>query len=391
LDIIPGIESQAEKIVDLLVPGKPAKVRGLRVVPGGPVTNTGVSAHRLGLKVELMGLVGTDHLSDLLLTVLQDAAGRSFQGIKKDPSVECPYVIGICPPKIERMYLVDTAAADFFGFEHVDWQIVRNTDIFHLGYPPWLRRSYLKGGEELRRIFARAQELGCTTSLDLSQIMEDTEAAQENWLSLMKTWAPVSDQMMPSVEEALQFIDEAKYKAKRREAGVHRDLVDVLTPEDIFPLAEKLLEFGTRIVMIKCGHKGIYIRTAARKVLEKMGAGAPNDLDAWSDRELWHRVFSVPKSRFVGTMGAGDSAIAGWFASYCRGHNIELCLRHAAAAGSLNATVLDGLSWNKGFEYLNQWQKEPEFPLDPEFRITQKGWKLNNQNGIWYGPHDAKR
>lgn len=388
LDIIPGIESQAEVITDLLTPGKPSKTKGIRVVPGGPVTNTGVSATRLGVKTELMGVVGTDRLSDLLLAVLEDAAGKKFEGIQRDPALQCPYVVGICPPKIERMYMIDTAAADDFGYDHMDWKIVERSCILHLGYPPWLRKTYLNGGEELKKIFAKAKELGCTTSLDHSQIMPGTDAEKEDWLAIMERWSKVTDIMMPSVEEALEFLDEEKYKAKRAEAGPHRDLIDVLEPEDVFPLADKLLDFGASIAVVKCGYKGFYIRTKDKETLAKIGAGAPKDLDSWGNRQLWHPIFREPPGSFVGSMGAGDSAIAGWFSAYVREKGIEETLQHAVAAGALNVLVLDGMSWNKGFDHLTNWVANPEFPVDPKFKITNAGWTQNPDTGIWHGPND---
>ena len=391
LDIIPGMDSQATKISDLLIPGKPSKVSGIAVVPGGPVTNTGVSATRLGVESELMAVVGTDHLSDLLLEVLKDASGKDFKGIQRDPKLDCPYVVGICPPRIERMYLVDTAAADEFGYDHMDWDIVANTSILHLGYPPWLRKTYLNGGEELYKIFKHAKELGCTTSLDHSQIMEDTDAENENWYEIMKKWSEVTDIMMPSVEELLQFLDEDKYNRLRNEAGKEVDLVDVLQPEDIIPLGDKLIEFGAKIAMVKCGHKGIYIRTQSKDVLETMGAGKPADIDSWADRQLWQPIFRVPQDKFKGTMGAGDSAVAGWIAAYTHDKTIEDTIRHAAAAGANNATVADGMSWNKGWDHLTNFVANPEFGPDTEFQVTVDGWSKDEATGTFIGPEDKTK
>ena len=48
----------------------------------------------------------------------------------------------------------------------------------------------------------------------------------------------------------------------------------------------------------------------------------------------------------------GDAAIAGFLSAFVWNHTIESCLRYANAAGSMNITVPDGLTWNKGFDDL---------------------------------------
>ena len=54
--------------------------------------------------------------------------------------------------------------------------------------------------------------------------------------------------------------------------------------------------------------------------------------------------------------------------------SLEACLRYANAAGSMNVTVPDGLTWNQGFDDLTQrieggWQTEPA-------EKPPAGWKL---------------
>jgi hypothetical protein len=62
--------------------------------------------------------------------------------------------------------------------------------------------------------------------------------------------------------------------------------------------------------------------------------------------------------------------------------SLESCLKYANAAGSMNVTVPDGLTWNKGFDYLTKriedgWQTKP-------MTIDEQGW--NFENGFWVGP-----
>lgn len=52
--------------------------------------------------------------------------------------------------------------------------------------------------------------------------------------------------------------------------------------------------------MIKCGHRGLYIRTADQDRLEKMGAAKCADPENWANRELWFPVYQEEK--FVGAL-----------------------------------------------------------------------------------------
>jgi len=57
-------------------------------------------------------------------------------------------------------------------------------------------------------------------------------------------------------------------------------------------------------------------------------------------------------------------------------------LRYANAAGSMNVTVPDGLTWNKGFDDLTRriesgWKTK-------DLKIDEPGWKY--ERGFWVGP-----
>ena len=117
-----------------------------------------------------------------------------------------------------------------------------------------------------------------------------------------------------------------------------------MTPDEIRDLADEMLQMGTGVAMVKCGCRGLYVKTANAERLSRFGAAKPADMTNWADRELWLPVYQEEK--FVGALGSGDSAIAGFLAAFVRGCTIEDCLRYGNAAGSMNVTVPDGLSWN---------------------------------------------
>jgi sugar/nucleoside kinase (ribokinase family) len=151
---------------------------------------------------------------------------------------------------------------------------------------------------------------------------------------------------------------------------------------EISTMGNELLEMGTAIAMVKCGHRGLYLRTAGADRLDRLGAAKCADIENWADRELWFPVYQ--EESFVGALGSGDSAIAGFLSAFVFGKTIESCLRYANAAGSMNVTVPDGLTWNKGFDDLTRridagWKTK-------ELKIAEAGWKLDRT--FWVGPNN---
>jgi len=384
LDLIPAftMNGKVDKLTDVLVPGKMINMGECVVVGGGPVTNAGVSIRRLGVKTELIGKVGNDDFGKEILSWYEEHEGH-FQGIKAVDGESTSYTIAICIPGIDRFYLHHCGANDTFGYDDMDFDLVRRSKLLLFGYPPWMRKLYENKGAELTRILKRAKELGTTTALDLSLPDADGYGDQFDWLAILKDWVPLSDMMMPSAEEIFYFLYKEKFLQKRARLGPRESILDHLTVREIATMGNDLIEMGAAIALIKCGHRGLYIRTADKGRLEKMGAAKCSDLENWTHRELWFPVYQ--EERFVGALGSGDSAIAGFLSAFVWHHTIESCLRYANAAGSMNVTVSDGLTWNKGFDDLTRrikagWKTK-------ELQIEEPGWKKVHE--FWAGPHNC--
>ena len=129
---------------------------------------------------------------------------------------------------------------------------------------------------------------------------------------------PLSDIMVPSAEEIFYFLYKDKFLEKKAKLGPKESVLDHMTVKEISTLGSDLIEMGTAIAMVKCGHRGLYVRTAGKDRLKKIGAAGCADLDNWANRELWFPVYQEEK--FVGALGSGDSAIAGFLSAFVRGH-----------------------------------------------------------------------
>jgi sugar/nucleoside kinase (ribokinase family) len=382
LDIIPAftIEEEVDNLTDVLVPGKMINMGECVVVAGGPVTNAGVSIRRLGVKTELIGKIGNDIFGKEILDWYEKNEGH-FEGIKVVDGESTSYTIAICIPGIDRFYLHHCGANDTFGYEDMDFDLVKRSKLMLFGYPPWMRKLYENTGYELTRILKKTKELGTTTALDLSLPDVDSPAGQVDWLAVLKNWVPLADIMAPSAEEIFFFLYKEEFLEKRANLGPKESVLDHITVKEISNVGNDLIEMGTGIAMVKCGHRGLYIRTADQDRLKKFGAAGCSDLENWANRELWFPVYQEEK--FVGALGSGDSAIAGFLSALVWNHTIESCLRYANAAGSMNVTVPDGLSWNKGFDDLTKRIKSGWRTKDLKI---DEGWR--KERGFWLGPNN---
>ena len=386
LDLIPvfNIEGKVDKMTDVLVPGKMINMGDCVVVGGGPVTNAGVSIRRLGVKTELIGKIGDDDFGKQILRWYEEHEGH-FKGIHMVKGESTSYTIAICIPGIDRFYLHHCGANDTFGYDDMNFELVGRSKLMLFGYPPWMKKIYDHTGAELTKILKKTRELGTTTALDLSLPDANSPAGHVDWKAILQAWVPLSDIMLPSAEEIFYFLYKEKFLEKKAKLGPKESVLDHMTVKEISTLGSDLIKLGTAIAMVKCGHRGLYLRTADKDRLRKLGAAGCKDLENWANRELWFPVYQEEK--FVGALGSGDSAIAGFLAAFIRGFSIESCLRYANAAGSMNVTVPDGLSWNKGFDDLTRRIKGGWKTKDLE--IEEKGWKKERE--FWAGPENRGR
>ena len=383
LDLIPKftVEDKQDSINGVLVPGKMIDMGRCVVVGGGPVTNAGVSIRRLGAKVELIGKAGDDEFGRQVFAWYEEHEGH-FEGLRMVPGESTSYTIAICIPGVDRFYLHHCGANDTFGYDDMDFGIVDRAGLLLFGYPPWMKKLYENRGAELTRILKEVKARDVTTVLDLSIPDIEGYAGRQPWRRILEDWVPLTDVMVPSAEEVYLFLKRDEFLAKKRQVGAHDTVLDHMSASEIQALGEEMLAMGTGVAMVKCGHRGLYVRTAGKERIAKFGTAKPADADNWADRELWFPVYR--EERFVGALGSGDSAIAGFLTAFIRGHSLESCLRYGNAAGSMNVTVPDGLTWNKGFDDLTRrieagWATK-------EMTIAEDGWR--ERDGLWVGPND---
>lgn len=380
-DLIPAFKKTEKlRMEEIFVPGKLINMGSAKVSTGGPVSNTGIALSILGINTQLMGKIGNDYFGDGVLKLLKERGAG--QGMVVVDGEETSYTVVIVPPGFDRIFLHNPGANDTFCAEDINYDLVKQAKFFHFGYPPLMKRIFENDGAELIKIFKRVKELGVTTSLDMSLPDAASESGKVDWEKVLKNLLPLVDIYIPSVEETMFMIQRDDFNKLNQNAKGH-DLLESLDLNKLQELGEKLISFGTKIAVIKCGIMGYYIRTRGKDRLGKMGKAIPADLDNWSNRELHEESFHVPN--VASATGSGDSSIAGFLAAFLNGKSIEESIRIACAVGGQNVQVFDAISgiktWPETLAMIPGWPKN-------KHTINGDYWRYDQQRNVWTGRKD---
>lgn len=383
LDIFPSIPDTGElRMGDLLRPGRLVNVGAITLSTGGSVSNTGIGMKQLGNNVRFCASVGDDDLGGLIIDLLR--SNGNAEGISVISGRASSYTIVIAPPNIDRVFLHNPETNDEFGSENLNAAQVSQCRLFHFGYPPLMRRMYEDQGRELQKLFRNAKDAGATTSCDMALPDPDADAGKADWRAVFENFLPYVDIFVPSLEETFYALHPSEF-LKLKDAHDNDELINVLTPGDYKHLADEVLAMGPKIVTLKSGSKGFYIKTRAKSGFEGMGDARPGDDDNWGGRELWAPALEV--ENFRNANGTGDASVAGFLTAYLRGKPIEEALRIATCCGmqiAQSADTTSGLrSWGETLDMVNR--KLPQLDL----WINANGWTWSEEKRLWCGPDDS--
>lgn len=360
--IFPG--KKVAKLTDILSPGKLLNVKEADVHTGGSVANTGLAMKILGADVTLMGKIGADAFGDMVRNVLKKYDAEQGMLVAEGESTSYSVILAI--PGVDRIFLHNTGANDTFCAEDIPREALEEASLFHFGYPSLMKSMYVNDGLELLKMMKLARECGAATSLDFASIDPDSEAGAVDWERILEQTLPYVDFFVPSVEELCYMLDKERfYQWQERAAG--RDITEILDIErDVKPLADQCMDFGAKVLLIKCGAPGMYYRTADKvslwEVCHKLGL----QMNAWAAKEGFERSYK-PERVLSGT-GAGDTSIAAFLTAALEGYSLEKALQLATGTGASCVEAYDALSGLKSFHEL-------------EVKINS-GWKKNEDKEI---------
>lgn len=378
LDVIPELSHiPAGAFGDLFQPGHLINVGPALFCTGGPVSNTGLALYRLGILTRLMAKVGDDPFGGIVRSLVGRFNPGLVEGLVTDPDSPTSYTVIVNPPGIDRIFLHCTGANDTFSAADIDLDLVRHATLFHFGYPPIMRKMYIDEGAELVEVFRRVKSTGVTTSLDMSFPDPSSESGKVDWKTILQSTLPFVDIFLPSIEEILFMLRRQTYEDMKQKAP-GGDVLELLSPGLVSDLGAQLVDLGARMVLIKLGHMGAYLRTAGAGSLRDMGLAAPPDLSAWARQELWAPCFRV---KVIGTTGSGDATIAGFLCALLRGFSPHWAVTAAVAVGACNVEAVDALSgirpWEETMGRITAgWERLP-------ITVDNPGWVWDAEDAVW--------
>lgn len=384
LDIFPFLTlDEGQHLADLLVGGQTVATGPLLVSTGGAVSNVGICLHRLGIPVYLMGCTGDDFLGREIRAVFE-GEGLDSNTIRRVEGGSA-YTIVLAPPGTDRIFLNYSGPSAVFSVADVDWKVVEQAGVFHLGYPSGLPALLTDGGEPLALMLRRAKEAGATTSVDMSMAPRNSARANLDWPGILAKAMPYVDLMLPSVVEMLFYLRRDLFDEMSEKSG-RREVLAVIEAEHVTLVSDILLEMGAKVVGLKVGNKGFYVRTGDPKRFADFGRAAPTDPSNWGCRELWDPGFKPVK--IATATGAGDAAVAGFLAAFLRGHTIEATIRYACALGARNLESMDATSSIHSWEEMTHlidagWDKN-------KLPVEHSAWRFDEENGQWIGRRDGR-
>ncbi len=378
-DVIPAFrEGESRLPEEIFRPGTLTRVADAAVSTGGAVSNTGLAAIRLGLETRLMGKVGNDFFGRAILDFLRER--NAAEGMIVVEGEASSYTIVLAPPAADRMFLHNPGANDTFRFEDIRFETVGRARLLHFGYPTLMERFHLLEEADLERTMRKARELGTTTSLDMSLPDPHSPAGLAPWPRILERVLPYVDLFLPSAEELLLLLHREEYLRRIRNG---LDVLESMSLDEIVGLAEECLRLGASVVLIKCGRRGLYLRTGPAAAVARCGAAAP-DPASWAERELWELPYRI--ERVASATGSGDCCIAGFLAGLLRGQSVEDSLHYAAAAGAFNVTAMDATSGVRSWEETTRRIRDgwPKTAADDDL----SAWIRDDASGCLRGPRD---
>ena len=150
-------------------------------------------------------------------------------------------------------------------------------------------------------------------SLDLCAVDPGSEAGKQDWHAILKAVLPYVDLFVPSIEELCSMLDPERYASWLERAG-DGDICEILDLEkDIRPIAKMCMDYGAKVLLLKCGAPGMYLETAPADVLRTIPR-LDLDADAWGSFSRFEKSF-VPDRIVSGeydASGADGMLLSRW-------------------------------------------------------------------------------
>jgi sugar/nucleoside kinase (ribokinase family) len=361
LDVIPSFAHGSVTFK----PGHLTEVGAATFATGGGMSNVGLALIRLGVSTKLVGKIGDDFFGDAIIRVLESYDKHATGNLVVEKGGSSSYTLVLNPPGHDRTFLHNPGCNDSFKASDIALEKLGPAKFFYFGYPS-LMKTVREDPLGLAALYKKAQALGFTTCLDMSLPDAEGESGKVDWKNFLETVLPYVDIFIPSLEEILFMLERPFYDSSEWQQTMPAAFLHDIT--------EKILNLGVAVAGIKLGEQGLYLRTASAERFNQLNAvttvnAVPNP-NVWANRELWSPIFQADVK---GTVGAGDSTIAGFLTALLKGLGVEDALNMACAVGACCVEAPDASSgvrswqetqdrvsadWARGFtDVLGGWER----------------------------------
>lgn len=319
-------------------PGHLTEVGAATFATGGGVSNVGLALIRLGVSTKLIGKIGDDFFGEAIVRVLESYDKNATKNLIIQKGGSSSYTLVLNPPNHDRTFLHNPGCNDSFKATDIDLNKLGPAKFFYFGYPS-LMKTIREDPEAFAALYKDAKARGFTTCLDMSLPDGEGESGKVDWKTFLETVLPHVDIFIPSLEEILFMLERPFYDSNNWQQEMPALYLHEVT--------ETLLNLGVAVAGIKLGEQGLYLRTANKERLQQCAFATNVEVNAWSSHELWSPIFKVDVK---GTVGAGDSTVAGFLTSLLKGLNPEEAVNMACAVGACCVEEPDASSGIRSWE-----------------------------------------
>ena len=286
--------------------GRLALVDRMELHGGGCANNTGIGLAKIGVNTAVIGKVGSDGFGDFMVSSLTQN-GVDCTGVVRDDFTSTSATMVMVHSDGERSFIHYIGANATIIEEDVDYNVIKNSKLLHVA-GAFLMPGF--DGIPTARVLKKAKEMGVITALDTAW------DSRGNWMKLLEPCLEYIDYAVPSIEEA------------RMVTGKH-------DPQDV---AKVLMDKGVKVVGLKMGSEGCYIKS--------------------QDAEVRIPIFKVDA---VDANGAGDAFAAGFLAGIVNGWDLEKTGKFANATGAFCVTAIGATTGIKNQATIEKFMEEYKF------------------------------
>jgi len=258
----------------------------IRLTTGGDALNEAVVLARLGKKTALIGHIGMDLPGDAIVKRCR-GEGVDASRLRIDPDAETRINVVVIGKDGQRHFIkTQSAVSSSFGPDEIDYDLIRQARAVSLAS---IFCSKLRNPVTIEKILRTASECGVLTFADMVP-MTGGETIED-----IKEALPLLDYFIPNREEAAM-------------------LTGLQEPDE---MADCLLQYGVKNVIIKLGREGCLIKNSRDRLLVP--------------------AFPV---KAIDTTGAGDNFTAGFISAVLDGMDLGVCGSFANAVAAISTETV---------------------------------------------------